>query len=747
MNKKLILIALMYFKKLCLVVILLALLMACGDQSKPNSPNTPFGLLIDLISNIELAYISDIEPEFSWIVNDDRQNELQLAFNIQVFKIEGDFDSIHWDSGRLQSSESSAVSYQGPSLIEHQRYKWRVRTWDSNDNVSPYSKFQHFEIAPYQALTAENSNWKLMSTEKTSFYASPDRETLVKEIIPPIIQKINIAGNTFIDFGKSAFSSLLLKLNATEAGIMTLHIGESSNNDIVNKAPEGSVRYQKITLNYNPNETEYTIDIPMNPRHNVPEAIKMPAHIGEVTPFRFVEIEPSSSKIENLAIFQNAVIYKFDDHASEFHSSNQILNDIWEFSKYSIKATSFMGLYIDGDRERIPYEGDAYINQLSHYYTDREFSLARQSHEFLMKNPNWPTEWLMHSVLIAWADYMHTNDTESLTRFYTELKSKSLIDLERSDGLISTSSNTISTELIIELGFSADFDPSLVKDLVDWPPSERDDYEFNDYNSVVNAFHYKTIELLAKIAMVTNHNQNSTFFKEHAAKIKQSFNNSFYNQQTGLYLDSENGVHSSLHSNVFALVFGLVEPTRQQPIIEFITSKKMACSVYVAQYLLESLYDAGEGDTALNLMTNLDTDRSWPHMIYTLGSTISLEAWDIKYKSNLDWNHAWGAAPANIIPRKICGVEPTQPGYKEFNIKPSISNIKNGYCKVPSIKGSIEVSWENNGKIWDIKTPPNTVANFYPPKSSYKEILINEKKLKIQNSIQLYSGKHLINLN
>ena len=31
-----------------------------------------------------------------------------------------------------------------------------------------------------------------------------------------------------------------------------------------------------------------------------------------------------------------------------------------------------------------------------------------------------------------------------------------------------------------------------------------------------------------------------------------------------------------------------------------------------------------------------------------VGSTMTLEAWDAKYKPNLTWNHAWGAAPANI---------------------------------------------------------------------------------------------------
>jgi len=36
------------------------------------------------------------------------------------------------------------------------------------------------------------------------------------------------------------------------------------------------------------------------------------------------------------------------------------------------------------------------------------------------------------------------------------------------------------------------------------------------------------------------------------------------------------------------------------------------------------------------------------------GSTIAMEAWDMKYKPNSDWNHAWGAALQTLF-RDIYG--------------------------------------------------------------------------------------------
>ncbi len=89
-----------------------------------------------------------------------------------------------------------------------------------------------------------------------------------------------------------------------------------------------------------------------------------------------------------------------------------------------MKATSFAGVYVDGDRERIPYEADAYINQLSHYLVDSEYSLARYSHEYLLEHPTWPTEWKQHSIMMAWQDWMYTGDTESMRHHFATFKKK-----------------------------------------------------------------------------------------------------------------------------------------------------------------------------------------------------------------------------------------------------------------------------------------------------------------------------------
>ena len=115
----------------------------------------------------------------------------------------------------------------------------------------------------------------------------------------------------------------------------------------------------------------------------------------------------------------------------------------------------------------------------------------------------------------------------------------------------------------------------------------------------------------------------------------------------------------------------------------------MACSVYMAQYLLEGLFNAGREDAAIRLITRPDK-RGWLHML-DLGATMTLEAWDHQYKPNMDWNHAWGTAPLNIIARYILGVQPLEAGFGRVSIRPQVGSLEAVEGIVPTVRGGIRV--------------------------------------------------------
>jgi hypothetical protein len=500
-----------------------------------------------------------------------------------------------------------------------------------------------------------------------------------------------------------------------------VHLGEKlANSSTIDRTPGGTIRYRKIIATTEPGAQTLVVSIPPDERNTGQRAIKMPQDIGEVLPFRYCEIEKSPVPLDEKSVNMIAAFYPFNEDAAFFECSDPVLNAVWELCQYSIKATSFCAIYVDGDRERIPYEADAYINQLCHYCVDREFSMARASHEYLIKNATWPTEWILHSVLMAWADYLYTGNVASLEYYYDDLQAKTLLALAREDGLISTRTGLVTDELLESIHLK-----DRLRDIVDWPPGsftdggtgERDNYQMGEINTVVNAFHAHTLSLMSQIAMALGKQNDAQFYKDRAEQVKASINEKLYDEKRGVYVDCEDSTHAALHANMFPLAFDLTPEAKVASVVEFIKSRGMACSVYGAQYLLEALYKAGEAEYALELMTARH-DRSWPHMIYDVGTTVTLEAWDIKYKNNLDWNHAWGAAPANIIPRYLMGVQPVEPGFRSLQIKPQVADLTFARAKVPTIRGQIHVSVEQNEQLYLLKTtiPGNTWATVFVPK-------------------------------
>ncbi len=492
----------------------------------------------------------------------------------------------------------------------------------------------------------------------------------------------NVApGVVLVDFGRVAFGNLKFAPPASATNEIKVHFGEAFANGRIDRKPPGSVRYAttNAALTGKPlvvapapdaRNTEVVSD-----KH--PPAILTPAEWGVVLPFRWVEIEgwPGEFKPDHITR-QAAFATTWDDDAAAFRCSDERLNRIWELCPYSIKATTFAGVYVDGDRERIPYEADAYLNQLSHYYTDRDTQMARDTFDHLMKHGTWPSEWSPHMVFMAYADWMRTGDTNWLAARYDALKAKLLLDRVGADGLVR------SGEQHIKKG-----------DIVDWSVSERDGYVFTEQNTVVNAFHLRALKLMAEMGQAIGQEKASSDFTAREAKVRAAFQEKFFDAQRGLYRDGVNTEHASLHANLFPLAFGLVPETGLAHIAEWLAKRGMRCSVYAAQYLLEGLFENGQGAAAIDLMT-APRDRSWRHMVES-GTTITWEAWDQKYKPNQDWNHAWGAAPANLLPRYVLGVQALAPGWGRACVQPHPGTLKFAEGKIPTPLDPVLVDWKN----------------------------------------------------
>ena len=721
----------------------------------------PNGLLVELLRAPENAVITDSIPEFGWIF--PQEGIKQSAYEILVAsstELLSESNADIWNSGKIRSNISENVSYEGKALQANSTYWWKVKVWDEQDKESDFSHAQQFNTGTFNRSADKwpgESNWVELAPNK---WVAENRQVANFSAKAPVLfEQVN---NTqwFADFGKAAFATLDLNVSSENAGdTITVFLGERKNNDLsVNKNPGVSnIGYFKTEIELKKGTHTYQVEIP---RHDAryPHSQKLAPFYPEVVPFRYVEVD-ANDKVTVNTLSQQALYYYFDDDQSFFNSPNENLNKVWDLCKYTLKATPFLGVYCDGNRERMPYEADAYIQQLGHYSVDREFSAARYTIAFLVSHASWPTEWQMHTVMMAREHLMYTGDTEFLAEIYDDLKKKTLIDLEREDGLISTTTGKVTPEFLESIHFSGNG----FRDIVDWPAGtpagqkqasnagatpegERDGYVFTDYNTVVNAFHFYALKCMSEIAGAIGKTGDQDFFKERSEKVKQSVLENMFDAEKGYFTDGIGTAHASLHANIFPLAFNMVPEENIKTVAAYIKTKGMACSVYGAQYLLEALYNAGEAEYALKLMT-AENKRSWINML-NVGSTMTTEAWDEIYKPNLTWNHAWGSAPANIIPRRLMGIQPLDPGFKTFVVNPQPSGLNKIELKLPSIRGSITCNLESSSDEWrmELSVPGNSGALVLLP-SEFQNILVNGKPFQTNSEIHyLGMSRNLLNL-
>ena len=88
-------------------------------------------------------------PRLSWELVSEKRDQMQSAYQILVAGSKealasgiGDL----WDSGKVESSKTAQVVYEGKPLRSRQRCYWQVRVWDAAGNASGYSEPAYWEM-------------------------------------------------------------------------------------------------------------------------------------------------------------------------------------------------------------------------------------------------------------------------------------------------------------------------------------------------------------------------------------------------------------------------------------------------------------------------------------------------------------------------------------------------------------------------------------------------------------------------
>ena len=124
-------------------------------------------------------------PDLSWILQSENNGIIQDAYQIivsssleKISNNEGDI----WDSGKIASKNSTHVKYNGNPLETATKYFWRVKVWDNQGNVSPWSEPSFWSMGILDAVEWK-ANWITYDYSKSSSMPLFRKEFKVKKDI------------------------------------------------------------------------------------------------------------------------------------------------------------------------------------------------------------------------------------------------------------------------------------------------------------------------------------------------------------------------------------------------------------------------------------------------------------------------------------------------------------------------------------------------------------------------------------
>lgn len=542
-----------------------------------------------------------------------------------------------------------------------------------------------YYVAPLEAIDArrEPIGWRDAGQDDHDWspaLARPPLPTLVPERAGPLRVQADAPAHVSrkgglwrIDFGRELVGGLSLTTRANGGEQLRVSLGEERN-------PDGSVRDQlRCGQTYREHWTLRTGDQTLE-------------HWG-YRAFRWVEIEGPPHLDLTVTALRLGQPWREDD--AHFASSDAALNRVHDFCAYSIRATR-LDLYQDTPtRERGPYEGDAVVNQLSEYAVQRSYALARQSIDWLIDRPTWPTEYRLMPPILAWRDYLATGDDRLLRSRFDAMVAAQLLGRINGDGLVEKDPGQSSKPW---------------GDLVDWPIANRDGFVFRPVNTVINAWQVAALDALASIATAIGRAPEARDLAARGARMRAAINAQL-RTPAGLYRDGLGTEHCSQHATAFAIALGVAPDETARAGAALLARQGMRMSVYGAQFLLEALYRGGQADAALALMT-AQGEQSWLAMLDRWDATIVMEAWNPMLKPNTTFSHAWGTAPVNLIASRLAGVTITEPGARRLHIAPQPGALDRFEARVPTIRGPVDIAWRRGpAPSLMLEIPANTRAD------------------------------------
>ena len=106
--------------------------------------------------------VTSQQPRFSWEVTTAQRGALQTAWQIMVSDDAAALarnNATVWNSGKVSSTASAQVAYNGPPLMPAKKYYWKVRYWDRRGKRSRWSETASWQMGLPEARHWQGAQW------------------------------------------------------------------------------------------------------------------------------------------------------------------------------------------------------------------------------------------------------------------------------------------------------------------------------------------------------------------------------------------------------------------------------------------------------------------------------------------------------------------------------------------------------------------------------------------------------------
>ena len=157
----------MSIRKLVLTSLVLVLIVSVSAQLQVSSLTADY--------KTDPLGIDNPEPKLSWIIQSDQNNTMQANYEIRAAQVPAELAKKKkqiWNSGKVASSRSVHIKYDGKALESFQRVYWQVRVVDNHGEKSKWSDPAFFETGILEEVTWE-ANWITPTWEEDVSKSNP----------------------------------------------------------------------------------------------------------------------------------------------------------------------------------------------------------------------------------------------------------------------------------------------------------------------------------------------------------------------------------------------------------------------------------------------------------------------------------------------------------------------------------------------------------------------------------------------